>query len=161
MVTDWKRNGWGSEAEYIRFMVPRVGVTNVASAIGTTPGQVREACGHLGVTLAEHGDNLHLANWSPWTPEEDETIRREYPSHGKATKLEGRSPMSIAKRAKKLGICSKYTGKPWGDDEVALLRELWPRYGKETRLEGRSAGSVRQKAKALGLTTGLDFEAEA
>ena len=154
MVTDWKRNGWGSEAEYIRFMVPRVGVTNVASALGTTPGQVREACGHLGVTLAEHGDNLHLANWSPWTPEEDETIRREYLSHGKATKLEGRSPMSIAQRAKKLGIRSKYAVKPWGDDEVALLRELWPRYGKETRLEGRSAGSVRQKAKALGLTGG-------
>jgi hypothetical protein len=72
--------------------------------------------------LSRYGD--------PWTPEEDDLLRRDYQgrSHLQALAAQtGRSPDAIYSRAAVLGLTrAKHYAKRsiWGDEEVAYLQEI-------------------------------------
>ena len=94
-----------------------------------------------------------LSDSKPWTPEEDDVIRREYPTRGVACvdKLPGRTTQSIATRANRLGI--KYTMNRWTPEEDDIIRREYPTRGVACvdKLPGRATKSIAARANALGV----------
>lgn len=109
------------------------------------------------------------------TPEEDELVRRHYPSHGATWDgwdelLPNRSPNAIRVHANGMGVLASKdvisgnnaravassTRRCWTEAEVAALATWYPLHGVSWRgwrdvLPGRGASDIAKKAKALGL----------
>ncbi len=95
---------------------------------------------------------LRIRNDNSWTDEEDEILRKHYPSMGKAVidLLPNRPLRSIYKRANELGISfnDPYRFAQWEDD---IIKSEYAKYGSDiySKLNNRSRASVRQRAKVL------------
>lgn len=95
-----------------------------------------------------------------WTPEEDDTLRREYgqmPTRDLAV-LMGRSIMSIRGRAVKLGI---QTGRYWTEAESAEFVRLYPDMDTPSLAAhfGRSIDAIYNHAFLLNLHKSADYKA--
>ena len=88
-----------------------------------------------------------------WTEEEDDIIRKYYPSEGTdvAKRLHGRTKGACNNRANILGI--KYANR-WTPEEDDIIRKYYPSEGTDVvkRLHGRSRGSCTARAVSLGIT---------
>ena len=95
-----------------------------------------------------------------WTPEEDDTLRREYgqmPTRDLAV-LMGRSIMGIRGRAVKLGI---KTGRWWTEAESAEFTRLYPNMDTPSLAEhfGRSIDAIYSHAFLLNLHKSTECKA--
>ncbi len=88
----------------------------------------------------------------PWTPEEEELLRRLYPT-AESAKLEEvfrRKLSAITYKANSLNLKRE---RYWKGEEVKILSDLYPTTNTEklAKLLGRSTYSIRNKAARLGL----------
>lgn len=85
----------------------------------------------------------------PWSEEEDEILKKYYPSmfNKVSEKLPGRSPEACRKRAKRLGI-NVMEKRPWTKEEDEILREFYPTMGGDVYklLDGRTKRSCVARA---------------
>lgn len=90
----------------------------------------------------------------PWTPEDDETLKRVYGSHSKkeVARLMGRTENSVKLRGSLLGITDS-SEERWQPEQIVILdREYATRSMKElVKLIGRTRDSIRRKASQRGL----------
>ena len=109
----------------------------------------------------------------PFTPEEDEIIRRYYESHkgnGVAAVLDyigkPRSRESVVTRANAMGLRhqARHKARAWTEEEEELLIETYPwkddlTVQQELRRKGypRTLISIQQKAYSLGVEKGVDY----
>lgn len=97
----------------------------------------------------------------PWTPEEDERLRRLWEEHapdwtGWNWALAPRTRAAALQRARRLGLREGHRGRRryerWEDD---FIRAQWPSHGETwdgwRRTLGRSGHSVAQRADLLGV----------
>ena len=92
---------------------------------------------------------------TPWTPEEDEILKKNYSSLGveEISKLLGRTVSSCRNRAHKLGL----KGEPinyWTPEEDEILKKNFEKLGRSKTsklLTNRSAASCAKRAKSIGL----------
>ncbi len=109
----------------------------------------------------------------PFTPEEDEIIRRYYESHkssGVAAVLDyigkPRSRESIIQRANAMGLRhqARHKARAWSGEEEELLIDIYPwkddlAVQEELRSKGypRTLIAIQQKAYSLGIEKGVDY----
>lgn len=99
-----------------------------------------------GLRVLDEIDEL-LNQWRPWSVEEDEIIRKFYPSEGLETcsRLSNRTKNSVRDRACFLGIArSNYY---WKKEEDDILRKYHPKEGTTvcSRLPGRTRNAIKAR----------------
>lgn len=107
----------------------------------------------------------HPMTGRPWTPREDEAIRKHYPSEGStwdgwSQECPGRTRQSIVKRAGKLGVaCVKRcpTGRAWEPEELSFLALNYPLHGSHWEgwregCPGRTWNGISTMARRIGLS---------
>lgn len=105
-----------------------------------------------GLRVLDEIDEL-LNQWRPWSVEEDEIIRKFYPSEGLETcsRLSNRTKNSVRDRACFLGIArSNYY---WKKEEDDILRKYHPKEGTTvcSRLPGRTRNAIKARLATLGI----------
>jgi hypothetical protein len=98
-----------------------------------------------------------------WAPEEDEALRRLYPTHasgwaGWPDILPGRTPTAISNRAGTLGLCTRRR-VPWTEGEDDAVRAHYPEHGRfwegwEDLLPGRTPPAIARRAQLLKIRKG-------
>lgn len=101
-----------------------------------------------GLRVLDEIDEL-LNQWRPWSVEEDEIIRKFYPSEGLETcsRLSNRTKNSVRDRACFLGIArSNYY---WKKEEDDILRKYHPKEGTTvcSRLPGRTRNAIKARLR--------------
>ena len=93
-----------------------------------------------------------------WTQEQDDLLRKFYPSMGCAIpELSQFSTRQIHARSRIIGVNRVY----WTDEEVALLKEYYPQCGTDIpQLSNKSAKAISCLAYKLGLTVDRVWSAE-
>ena len=93
-----------------------------------------------------------MNSFRPWTPEEDDILRKYFPQMGAkaATLLSGRTRGACQKRASNMGLTDR---KVWTPEEEALLREKYPTMGRKVAglLPNHSANACQMRAQVLGV----------
>lgn len=99
---------------------------------------------------------------SPWTPDEEATLRRMAPDHKWAeiaAVLPGRTTRAVQKFAIDHGITGATDGRDWTSAEINRLRADYPHMvtAVVAELLDRSPSSVRAKAYELGIVKDAAF----
>ena len=152
---------WTPESDEMLAEACRSCTTWDAVAARVVDGRTVTACMKRAQRL---GWGLGHARTTPWTADEDEAIRAQYPEHGSgwpgwAATLPGRRPTQIAMRAKELSVRNDggcVSGRSWlpGEDETLarLYKEHGPQWSGWARaLPGRSHAAIQARAGKLGL----------
>lgn len=120
---------------------------------GRTKSAIQNYAYRLGIDYEKRDTNGR----EPWTEEEVEILRKEYPKRGwNIPELldRGRSKHSIKEKAEFEGIEYEGKGSVWTEEEIKILREEYPENGPdipELLENGRTKESIRAKALSLGL----------
>ena len=91
-----------------------------------------------------------------WTEEENEIVRKYYPTEGKLVykRLIGRTPKACINHAKILG-CTIKERKTWTEEELDILKKYYFSEGLNIvkRLPNRDLSTIRNKASKLGINS--------
>lgn len=147
------KNGYGTftpwtekEDEIIRKYYETEGL----ACLQRLPGRTRAALSHRAGAMGLISDRSR--KYQPWTPEEDDIIKKYYPAEGIKciSRIPGRTEQGLNQRACFLKVCRQRFWKKEDDD---IVRRYYPTEGSScaSRLVGRSNNSVMQRAKKLGL----------
>ena len=105
-----------------------------------------------------------MKSWTRWTKDEDNIIRKYYPSEGMnvLARLPGRTRTQLLGHIYYMGLYYldhkprkvRIVHRVWADEELSILKKYYVIEGPATlkRLPGRSLGAMRMKASQLGLS---------
>lgn len=99
-------------------------------------------------------------DYRPFTLEEDELIKKYYPSEGSqcCKRFENRDNHSISQRAMKLGV--KNDSRFWTEEEREIIRKYYPTEGKDIikRFPDKTLPSIKAQAKKMKIASNAYFK---
>lgn len=135
------------DIKYIRYFYPNHTLKWVAKKLNRSEGSVHAQAQQLGIKKREPA--------RPWTEEELQILRQDYPVKGTRTVIPGRSAQTIAAMAAKHQIYrlrdDRPLKNPWTEGELQILKEDYPVHGSTFDLPDRTKSEIHQMAYRLGL----------
>lgn len=99
-----------AEEKTLRLEYGATPLVELAKRLGRTPAALAAKCSRMG---------LGRKRCAEWTPEDDEVIRRDYPTHGTTIAEQlGRTKASVRHRARKLRVRFTQALHPWRREGV-------------------------------------------
>lgn len=142
-----KKKWSGKEVEIIKEFFPQGGARLVIEkGVNRSVREIGAKASNMGIKVSR-GRNY-------WTEEEEEILRKYYPTEGinVAARLEGRDELNIRNKVRYMKLNGP-TNK-WSDEEVEILKKYYPTEGRKVveRLPNKTPSNVYYKASLMKLS---------